>query len=98
MMMKNLQFRTAASRAATARSGNDLANFKRFFNGVGQLGREQHLIHYFSSYVSEPEVTALELKRELGVVDAQATEDGCLQVVRMHRILRDVVAVIVRRA
>ncbi len=27
MMMKNLQFRTATNRAATARSGNDLANF-----------------------------------------------------------------------
>ncbi len=40
-------------------------------------------------------MTALELKREFGVVDAQATEDGGLQVVRMHGILRDVVAVIV---
>jgi hypothetical protein len=27
IMMKNLQFRTAANRAATARSANDLANF-----------------------------------------------------------------------
>ena len=34
IMIKNLQFRTAANRAATARSGNDLANFKRFFNGA----------------------------------------------------------------
>jgi hypothetical protein len=34
MLMKNLQFHTAANRAATARSGNDLANFKRFFNGA----------------------------------------------------------------
>jgi hypothetical protein len=31
---ENLQFRTAANRAGTVRSGNDLANFKRFFNGV----------------------------------------------------------------
>ena len=31
---EKLQFRTAAKRAATARSGNDWANFKRFFNGV----------------------------------------------------------------
>jgi hypothetical protein len=28
------EFRTAANRAATARSGNDLSNFKRFFNGA----------------------------------------------------------------
>jgi len=34
MMMKNLQFRTAANRAATARSGNDWVNFKQFFKGV----------------------------------------------------------------
>jgi hypothetical protein len=27
--------RTTASRAATARSGNELANTKRFFNGAG---------------------------------------------------------------
>jgi hypothetical protein len=27
--------RTTASRAATARSGNELANSKRFFNGAG---------------------------------------------------------------
>jgi hypothetical protein len=31
---ENLQFHTAANRAATATSGNDLANFKRFFNRV----------------------------------------------------------------
>jgi hypothetical protein len=32
---------TNANRAATARSGNDLANFKRFFNGAAPRLLEQ---------------------------------------------------------
>ena len=63
-----------------------------------QLALGQHALYYFSVHVCEPEVAALKLKCQLCVIDAQAVKNGGLQIVDIHRILGDVVAVIVRCA
>ncbi len=46
-------------------------------------------------HVGQPEVAALELERELRVVDAQAVQDRGVQVVDVDRVFRDVVAEVV---
>ena len=43
-------------------------------------------------------VPTLELKRELGVVNAQAVQDGCMEVVDVDGIFGDVVAEFIGRA
>ena len=58
----------------------------------------QDLLHYLTVDIGQPEVAALVLESELRVVDSQAMEDGCVQVVHMDRILGDVVAIVVRLA
>jgi hypothetical protein len=45
--------------------------------------------------IREPEVSALELIGQLGVVDAQRAQDRGMQIVDVDRIFHDVVAVIV---
>src|SRR5207249_8529669 len=56
---------------------------------------DQDLADHLAGNVSKPEVTALELLGQPLVVDAEAIEDGSLQVVDVHGVLDDVVAVIV---
>jgi len=49
-------------------------------------------------HVGESEVAALVFVGQPGVVDAQAVQDRRLQVVDVHRVACDVVAVVVRLA
>src|SRR5437899_7908 len=49
-------------------------------------------------HVGEPVVAALELERQPRVVDAQAMQHRCVQVMNMHRVANNVVAEIVRLA
>jgi hypothetical protein len=56
----------------------------------------QNLVDYLAVHVSQPVVTALEFKRQLGVVDSQTVENGRVQIVHVDRIAGDVVAVVVR--
>src|SRR5207245_2506207 len=52
----------------------------------------------FAVYVGEAEVPTLETECQPLVVDAQAVQQRRLQVVDVHRVADDVVAVVVRRA
>src|SRR5690349_644502 len=49
-------------------------------------------------YIRKPEMPSLEFVGQLGMVHAQATENGGLQIVNVRRIFHHVVAVIVRLA
>lgn len=49
-------------------------------------------------HIGQPVVAALELKRQPGVVDAKAVQQRCVQVVHVHWITCDVVAIIIRLA
>jgi hypothetical protein len=51
--------------------------------------------HNFAFDVSEPEVAALEAICQPLVIDAEAMQDGRLQIMDVYRILDDVVGVIV---
>ena len=46
----------------------------------------QELAERVSAYVGQPEVAALELERQLRVVDAQAVQDRRVQVVDVDRV------------
>src|SRR5262249_17979933 len=59
----------------------------------GELGK--NLPHYIPMYIRQPEIASLEAVRQARVLDAEAVEDGRVQVVDVHRVARDVVAVIV---
>ena len=45
--------------------------------------------------VGEAEVASLEPVGQLGVIDAQAMEQGGVEIVNVHRVVDDVVAVVV---
>src|SRR5690349_6230063 len=64
--------------------------------GIAQLSfSDQSLFDYESANVRQPEIPALEFVSELGVLDSEAMQDGGLQVVDVHRIFENVVAIIV---
>ena len=63
---------------------------------VGFLAQDR--LHYAAVHIRQPECAALKLIRELRVVDPQAVQDRRMQVMHVHRILDDVVAVVVRLA
>ena len=55
----------------------------------------QYPLHDFARDVGQAEVAALELVGQLFVVDTESVQHRRLQVVHVHRVLDDVVAVIV---
>src|SRR5579859_6428462 len=55
----------------------------------------QNTLHNVPGHVREPEVSALKLVSQLGVVDAQRPQDSGMQIVNVNRIFHDVVAVVV---
>ncbi len=55
----------------------------------------QDFFHHVAMHVGQAVMPALELERQPGVVDAQAVQQGRMQVVDVHGIASDVVAVIV---
>src|SRR3989449_11605426 len=59
------------------------------------LHSDQDLVDHLAGNVGKPEMAALELVGQPLVVDAEAIEDCGLQVVDVHGVLDDVVAVIV---
>ena len=52
-------------------------------------------LHHRPHHVGQPEMPALELVGQPRVIDAQAVQDGRVQVVHVDRIAGDVVAVVV---
>src|SRR5438552_6321757 len=58
------------------------------------LSQDRFLHH--PGHVREAEVAALIFERQLRMVDAQTAQDGRMQIVHMHRVPYDVVAVIIR--
>jgi len=56
---------------------------------------QQNRFHDFARYVREAEVAALEPVGQALVIDSQTVQDSGLEIVYMHGILCDVVAVIV---
>ncbi len=56
---------------------------------------DQQLFRYFTRNVGQPEMAALEFVGQPLVVDAQAMQDGRLQIVDVHRVGDHVVAVVV---
>src|SRR5262249_18397898 len=59
----------------------------------GALGKT--LPHYIPMCLRQREVASLEAVRQAGVLDGEAVEDGRVQIMDVHRVARDVVAVIV---
>src|SRR5207344_2628889 len=55
----------------------------------------QHVLHDGSRDIRQSKITALRTERELCVINAQRPKDRGVQIVDMHRILRDVVAEVV---
>src|SRR5262245_58575128 len=55
----------------------------------------QNPLHQFAVHVGQPVVAALEFEREPGVVDAQAVQEGGVQVVDVDAVFGDVVTIIV---
>ncbi len=64
----------------------------------GAARSSQDPFHHRSSHVCQAKRTALELVGQPRVVDAEAVEDGGVQVVHVHRVAHDVVAEVVRFA
>ena len=61
-----------------------------------QHGRlHQDVFHDFAEDIGEAVAAALEFVGEAFVIDAEEVEDGRVQVVDVHGVFRDVVAVIV---
>ncbi len=58
-------------------------------------GLSQNVLHHFAMDIRQPEMPALELVSQALVVDAQAVQQRRLQIVDMHRVLHDVVAIVV---
>ena len=56
---------------------------------------DKDTLHDLPRNVGEPEVSALKLVGQLGVVDTQGTQDGRVQIVNVDRVFHDVVAVVV---
>ncbi|MEA2260583.1 MAG: hypothetical protein QOJ51_3408 [Acidobacteriaceae bacterium] len=67
--------------------------FRQGFPGRAKLG--QHFRHHLARDVGQAEIPPLELEGQLGMVHAQAVQDGRLQVVDRHRIFHHVVTVVV---
>src|ERR1035437_1693937 len=61
----------------------------------GKSESGQNLINHIAGDVGEPEIASLELKRQLGVLNAQAVQDGGLQVVDVDRVFQNVVTEVV---
>ena len=59
----------------------------------GQL--RDNLVDDLTARVGEPEMAALILVRQAQVVDTKNTQDGCVQIVDVDRVLNDVVRKIV---
>lgn len=55
----------------------------------------QDRLNDLAGHVGEPEVTALEAIGEPGMVDAEQVQNRRLEIVRMDRVLRDVVTEVV---
>src|SRR5262245_52389885 len=62
----------------------------------GELG--QNLSHNIPMHIRQPEIASLEAIRQPRVLDPKTLENRRVQVVNVHRIAGDVVAVIVRLA
>ena len=56
---------------------------------------QQNRLDHFPRHIRQPEIAPLELIRQPLVIDPQAMQNRRLQIVHMHRIFGDVVAVIV---
>ena len=52
-------------------------------------------MHHVARHIGQPVVAALVLERQPGVVDAEAVQHRGMQVVDVHRLVDDVVAVVV---
>src|SRR5439155_20045794 len=50
---------------------------------------------YFAAHIGKPKIAALKPIRKPEVVDAQALENGGLQIMHVHRVFGDVVPVVV---
>ena len=72
----------------------------RIKNGANRLsnGSRQNPTHHLAVNIGQPEIAPLKTIRELFVIDAQAMENGRVLIVNVHRVLDDVVAVVVRFA
>ena len=58
----------------------------------------QEFLHNFARDIGEAEVPALELVSESSMIDPEAMQDRGLQVMHVHRISHDVIAIVVRFA
>ena len=61
----------------------------------GAVALRQHRLHHLAEHIRQPVMSALELEGELCVIDAEAVEDGRVQVVHIDGIARDVVAEVI---
>src|SRR5262249_38755368 len=55
----------------------------------------QHARHNFAMDVGEPVIAPLEAERQPGVFDAEAMQERGIEIVDVHRVLNDVVTIIV---
>src|SRR5205807_3120847 len=61
-------------------------------------GSSEDLFHYVAGHIGQAEVASLEFVGQAEVINAEAMQDGGLQVVDMHWIFEDVVGIVVRLA
>ena len=55
----------------------------------------QHGLHHFSVHIRQAESSSLMLEGQAFMVEAHAVQDRRIQIVNVHRILNDVVSVVV---
>src|ERR1041385_950201 len=56
----------------------------------------QDALHHLAEHIREPVISPLKSIRQLGVIEAKAMQDGRLQVVHVHLVLRHMIAQLVR--
>ena len=59
-------------------------------------GLDQNLCHDLTMYISQSEMPSLKLVGQPLVVDPETVQQRCLQVMDVHWIFHDVIAIVVR--
>src|SRR5438876_5309106 len=58
----------------------------------------QNCLHHLTMHIRQPEIPPLEPIRQPRMVDPQAVQNRRVEIMHVHRVLHDVVAVIIRLA
>jgi hypothetical protein len=60
--------------------------------------RLQQILHNVTANIRKAEASALMLVSQLGVIHPEAPQNGRMEIVNIHRILHNVIAVVIRLA